>query len=302
MRAEKISPKHLAALAAVFILGDSVIVLPSPDSGKFVFWGFLLSVAAAAAVFFAAVPVSSLIAGAETTGAVRGAVCIPLLAAAAFYSFYGAGLALKRYMGFVDRVLLPDTQRFFIAFIFIFLAAVLASRRKDVISKLSLIFIVISAITVVLFFALSVKDFRRENIAVYRLPEFSELIEEAIPCFFTVSLPAALIPIYTSLLCGERKKGASFAGLSAGLALVGLCLVECLLLFGAPLSANLDFPLASAVSTVTVGPLFTRMDGLVYCLFFGTALIKTSFCMKLCFYALSHLKNALRRNRGEQKK
>ena len=301
MRAEKISPKHLAALAAVFILGDSVIVLPPPDSGKFVFWGFLLSVAAAAAVFFAAVPVSSLIAGAETAGAVRRAVCVPLLAAAAFYSFCGAGLALKRYMGFVDRVLLPDTQRFFIAFIFIFLAAVLASRRKDVISKLSLIFIVISAITVVLFFALSVKDFRRENIAVYRLPEFSELIEEAIPCFFTVSLPAALIPVYTSLLYGESKKGASFAGLAGGLALTGLCLVECLLLFGAPLSANLDFPLASAVSTVTVGPLFTRMDGLVYCLFFGTALIKTSFCLKLCFYALSHLKNALRRNRGEQK-
>ena len=96
MRAEKISPKHLAALAAVFILGDSVIVLPQPDSGKFVFWGFLLSVAAAAAVFFAAVSVSSLIAGAETAGAVRRAVWVPVLAAAPFYSFYGAGLPLKR--------------------------------------------------------------------------------------------------------------------------------------------------------------------------------------------------------------
>ena len=71
MKIEKISPKHFAALSAVFILGDSVIVLPPPDSGKFVFWGFLLSIAAAAAVFYVAVPLSSLIVKAETAGAVR---------------------------------------------------------------------------------------------------------------------------------------------------------------------------------------------------------------------------------------
>ncbi len=291
--------KHLACLAAVFILGDSIMVLPPPESGRYTFWGFLAAVAAAFLLFLAALPLSNALVLKSGKNIFLRALSALFLTAAALYAFYNAGLVLKRYMNFVDKVLLPDTHKFFIAFIFLLITAFLATRRQEVILKFSLIFVIISVITVLLFFLLSVKDFRQENIAVYRLPSLSELLHEAKPYFFAVSLPAALIPVYEALFTGKTRLGAPFSGLTTGLLLVSLCIVDCLLLFGAPFSARLDFPLASAVSTITVGPLFTRMDGVVYCLFFGSALIKTAVCMKLSFFALSALKSTFRKRKKQ---
>ena len=55
------------------------------------------------------------------------------------------------------------------------------------------------------------------------------------------------------------------------------------------MSARLPFPLAGAVSTVTVGPLFTRMDWIVYGVFFISAVIKAAFCSRLCFGLIKEL-------------
>lgn len=288
MTAEPTYNKHLAGLTAFFILGDAIISLPVVESGGASLLGFLAAAFAAAFLYFAAVPLASrLLLG---KGRAR-LLFVPLLLAAAVYAFYNAGLSLIKYTDFVNRVLLPETPRFFIAVLFILIAAYLASRRQEVILKLSLIFIVAAAVTVVLFFLLSVKDYNAENIAIKKLPDLRELFSGAKPYLLRISLPALLIPVYSALFTGEKRVSAPFFGLLTGLSVIALCLLESLLLFGAPLAKRLPFPLAAAVSTVTVGQLFSRMDGIVYCLFFAAALIKTAVCMKLAYFVLSKVKN-----------
>lgn len=287
MTAEPTYNKHLAGLTAFFILGDAIISLPVAESGGASLLGFLCAALAATAIYFAAVPIAnSLLLG-------KGArlLLAPFLLAAAVYAFYNAGLAFIKYTDFVNRVLLPETPRFFIAALFILIAAYLASRRQEVILKLSLIFIIVAAVTVLLFFMLSVKDYNAENIAIEKLPDLRELLSGAKPYLLRISLPALLIPVYSALFTGEKRVSAPFWGMLTGLSVIALCLLESLLLFGAPLAKRLPFPLAAAVSTVTVGQLFSRMDGIVYCLFFAAALIKTAVCMKLAFVALSKAKN-----------
>lgn len=288
MTAEPTYNKHLAGLTAFFILGDAIISLPCALSGSTSLFGFLMAAIAAVVLYFAAVPlVNSLIIG---KGRARFISALLLFAAAA-YALYNASAAFINYIDFVDRVLLPDTPRFFIAAVFIIAAAFLVSRRQEVILKLSLIFIVVAAVAVLVFFLLSAKDYNTENIALKKLPDLKELFSGAKPYLINISLPALLIPVYSALFTGEKRVRAPFFGLLTGLGVMALCLLESLLLFGAPLAKRLPFPLAAAVSTVTVGQLFSRMDGIVYCLFFAAALIKTAVCMKLAFVALSKAKN-----------
>lgn len=276
MTAEPTYNKHIASLAAIFILGDAVIVLPTSDSGDYPLLGFIAGAIAAVLLYFASLLITN-----------RLIEKSPLLIFAAAYAFYNAGISFIRYTDFADKILLPETSKFLIAAVFIIAAVYLAARRQEVILKLSLISVVIAVIAILLFFLLSLKDFKAENITLQNLPNFNGIIKSIKPYFINIALPALLIPVYSRLFADEKRVYATFSGLVTGLLLTSLCLLESLLLFGAPFAEKLYFPLAAAVSTVTVGSLFTRMDGIVYCLFFVTALIKTAVCMKLAFVALS---------------
>ena len=283
MTAEPTYNKHLASLAAIYILGDAVIILPSSNSGDYPLFGFIVGAVAAVLLYFTSSAITNCLIG-KPCGLI-------LLILAAVYAFYNAGISFIRYTDFADKMLLPKTSEFLIAAAFVTAAVYLAERRQEVILKLSLISAVIAVIAIFIFFLLSLKDFKVENIAVQGLPNFNGLIKSAKPYFLNIALPALLIPVYSRIFAGEKRVCAPFAGLMAGLALEAVCLLESLLLFGNPLAERLDFPLAAAVSTVTVGQLFTRMDGIVYCLFFMLALIKTAVCMKLAFVALTKSKN-----------
>ncbi len=280
--------KHLLSLTAIFILGDAVIILPY-KAGEYSVLGYLLAVSVSLLLFLVAIPLARLLTGNENSIFLK---CVSVIIAVllAVYSLYNAGLCFKRYIGFADKILLPNTQKIFMVILFVAVTAFLAGRSKEVILKLSLVFIVIAALAIMLFFLLSFKDFRLDNIKIYSLPSFKELIKAAKPYFLTVSLPAVLIPFYTFIFANKRKIIAPFWGLSLGLILLAFCVLDSLLLFGTSLAARLSYPLSAAVSTVTVGPLFTRMDGVVYCLIFLTSLIKTTLCMKLSFLSIKKIK------------
>ena len=280
MTAKPTYNKHLASLSAIFILGDAVIVLPTSNSGDYPLLGFCIGVLAAILLYFVSLPVTNRFIGKSL-----------LLVSAGVYAFYNAGKVFISYTDFADKILLPEASRFLIAALFIIAAVNLATRRQEVILKLSLISVVIAVIAILLFFMLSFKDFKAENIALQNSPDFSGIIKSAKPYFINISLPALLIPVYSRLFAEGKRICAPFAGLLSGLTLEAVCQLESLLLFGAPLAERIEFPLAAAVSTVTVGQLFTRMDGIVYCLFFILALIKTAVCMKLAFVALIKSKN-----------
>ncbi len=281
--------KHYACLAAIFIIGDAVITLPDAYYGGAVLPGFLIASCFSVAIYFLSLIICRSLSG---SGVFKRLFLTLFLLAAAVYALYNAARCLLDFLSFADKVLLPGGGHFAVAFIFIFTAAVLSVKKNDVILKLSLITAPFFVIAVIIFFLLTAKDFETENIMLNSMPAFKELRDGTMPYIFKTALPAVLLPPYFILLNKTQpRKGAGLWGLISGLVITALILCDSVLLFGARMSARLPFPLASAVSTVTVGPLFTRMDGIVYCLFFMSALIKTAFCAKLCFEALKKIKS-----------
>ena len=281
--------KHSACLAAIFIIGDAVITLPDAYYGGDIITGFLIAAAFSVAVYFFSLFICRRL---QCGGIFKSIILTLFLLAAAVYALFNGGRCLLAFLDFANKILLPDGGRFAVAFIFIFTAAVLAVKKDGVILKLSLITAPFFVISVIIFFLLTAKDFETENILPKAVPTFCELKNGATPYIFEIALPAALIPPYFMLSDKTQpRKNAGLWGLVAGLLITALILCDSVLLFGARMSARLPFPLASAVSTVTVGPLFTRMDGIVYCLFFISALIKTVFCARLCYGALKRIKS-----------
>ncbi|MBQ7726232.1 MAG: hypothetical protein IJT66_03715, partial [Clostridia bacterium] len=133
---------------------------------------------------------------------------------------------------------------------------------------------------IVLFFVLSIKDFKIANVAIYAFPDLATITRESKPFLLAIFCPALLLPFWEIALFGKAEPIVCLKGFFAGILPIALCLTDCLLLFGAPLAARLSYPLFSAVGTVTVGPLFTRMDGVIYYLLFSSALMKTTLSLK----------------------
>ena len=197
-------------------------------------------------------------------------------------------------MLFAAKILLPSTPRFFVAAIFIIVCAYLALKSREVLLKLSVLAFPIAAVGIILFFFLSFKDFNTEWLIINRLPDIKEFLRDGAPMALNVSLPFLLLPVLGEYFLPHKRKRAAFSGGVIGILLLALCFFESILLFGTSLAARCEFPLYSAVSTVTVGPLFTRMDGIVFCLYFLTALIKTSVCLKICVFSLKRVKSAFK--------
>lgn len=277
---------HSACLAAVVTIGDAIIYLPSEYRGEAMLPGFLIASAAAVLIFLA----SHFLCVYSSGGAIYKKVLFTVLALIlSVYALRSGAHCLLVFAGFADKILLPDGGKFIAAFIFLFTAAVLSLKNRIVLLKLSFIAAPLVAVSAVLFLLLTAKDLEADNIAIGSFLHLKELYGGAAYFFSEISLPAALIPPYFVINEKKPRLSAGLAGLCAGLVVTAAACTVSVLLFGARMSARLPFPLAGAVSTVTVGPLFTRMDWIVYGVFFISAVIKAAFCSRLCFGLIKEL-------------
>ncbi len=283
--------KHFSALAALFLMGDAVICLPGNRSRQFVLIGALLAVLLAVVETLA---VTALINRLMRTGRqtmLKGIASV----SAALFAFWCGVRCFRQFVRFVSDILLPKTGKVWIAVIFLTVLLFLLAKRSEVLLKLALMLFWVVVGVIVLIVVLSVKDFKIAHIAVYRLPTLKELGEECLPFLPGIVFPALLIPPAQAVICGKPDCRGSLSGTFFGGALVLACFTDSLLLFGVKLSERLPYPLYSAVSTVTVGPLFTRMDGAVYGILFVTALVKCTVSFKLSIALLARLRREISR-------
>ena len=88
----------------------------------------------------------------------------------------------------------------------------------------------------------------------------------------------------------------ALAGAVTGFSILGICILNSILLFGAELSGELGFSYISAISTISIGRLFTRLDEFAYLLFFITCIIKITVCGYVTFNCLKKVNTILKEN------
>lgn len=289
MQSRGVYSVHTACAVAMFLLSGSVIILPRRGADELTLVGFAVAAIAAVAVSVVALPLVVKLFSLEPTGrAARGCrnvlyVITCLFAAAVAANGFGT------FVGFVGDIMLPHTAKILVAALF-FVAAILPSvGDKGIVMKFSLFAFLITAAVVVFFLAASLSELRLENVSLLRFPEPMGVVKQALPYFLRLTAALAIIYIYVGVFFKKEKNRAAICGAVVGCAVLGLCLVNVLLLFGAPLAAELDYPYTSAVSTVSLGELFTRMDGLSYFVYFAAQTVQTAICVSLIRELLSRI-------------
>lgn len=149
--------------------------------------------------------------------------------------------------------------------------AAVVSSRKGVLIKFSLIlFPLIFGLTLLIFLFsapyMSIKYLAADSLS--KTISITKIFEFLFICFFSTVLPLIA-------LCEERNSSAAIGG-SIGAGFVVLCIAYTILIFGSGFASELKVPFAKAVSAVSLGDLFFRMDMALYPVCFFSGVLCTS--------------------------
>lgn len=276
---------HITALSAIFVLGGGVISSPFMGADEFNFLAYIISVVLLGLVYLAV----SYLFDKIIARSCCVWICSFLLSAVGIFALFCGAKCFSEMTDFVSRIILPNIPKFFIVLIFGFTVIYFFLRQKESLLKFSLISIVLISAAVIFFFIAPMDKYDLRNIYIFRLPEFKEITLQIKPYIINPLLHSIILPIYFKLNFGETKTKQGFLGALIGCLLLGVCILSPILLFGADVSGDLAFPFSSAVSTVTVGRLFTRLDGFAYFVYFVGSLIKITVCVNVSVESLKKI-------------
>lgn len=284
MKKATVFRSHQSALTALFILGNGVIIFPRNDADEYTFLAYILCTVGAFLLYIFLTPLINKVYGfkpQENTKSYKKALLIILYFITAAASFFSAVSAFVDFSLFVSELILSDlpVAVAFLAFLLIVVFFVL--RRREDFLKFSLLAFTFTALVISFFFIASISDYKLDSIFIFTLPDLKTLFPQIKEYLFNPMLSVLLIAIYEVFVFQRVRKSVSVWGLGLGFLLLGLCILNSVLLFGTHLAAVLDFPYASAISTVTIGRLFTRLDGFSYFVYFASGITRITVCLFL---------------------
>ncbi len=266
---------HTLLMTVLFVLGNAIITFPKRTANINTFLGFivafLLSLLLAAPVCKA---VDFVFDTAHLSGKFSKIITAAVYCATLLLIVLDSAVCVTDYVGFVSQSILPDASKLVIAAVLLGVVFWSATRPDTTILKFSLISFVIVAAIVVLFFVFSLKNMSIEYIFLLSLPDWKDVFFQTLPYLSGVFLSIITTFIYQKLTFARQKISDGILSLGIAAGLFAMVLLNSILLFSSPLAGEYRYPYADAISVVSIGDLFTRMDGFAYFVFFATCLIK----------------------------
>lgn len=285
---------HTVAIWSLFIMGNAIINMPFKNSNEYTFSGLIAAGISGVFLYLITLPIAKKL--------FRDDCCkdkpllIKILSGIAYlalliFSLFCASDAFIDFVNFIKAIVLKDSSMFFIILIFLAVIFFFSLRRQEDILKFFLIaFWFVLAIVIFFFIATSFK-FEFRNIFIFKLPELGELFEQSKPYILNPVIPSVLLPFYNVGVFKNPKIKSGMIGYILGCILLAVCVIGTVLLFGSNFSGILSYPYSMAISTVSIGRLFTRLDGFSYFVYFTTALAKITVCIFVAKISFKKIKN-----------
>ncbi len=162
-------------------------------------------------------------------------------------------------------------------------------RRQANILKFSLLGFVYTAVVILIFTALLLPNLKVENITFPENFNALELTSGFKFEFLNIFLPVILLCFYQYAINGNAQKSAVTVGVIIGAVILLVCALSVVMLFGSEFSSVLDYPYLSAVSSVSVGKLFSRLDAVLYFVFFLSSLLRIEVCIFVIKFCLKKI-------------
>ncbi len=261
------SPKLVCALYTLFVLGNATIFIPAKLNGGGVILGLILSLAAGLITLLIFKNFDLTAFFTKRAGKI----------AAVFLCLFALICAIDSAADFslvANKKILEGGNFFVFSLVFSSLTFFVLKSKKQVVFKISFIFLVLIIFSQLVLFLLSANQFDFSNLEA---PNFSGTFSGGLFFFAKAFAPTLLLPF----IFKNKKsipKGAGL-GMLFGFLLILLPLLQILLIFGFPYSNSLDFAFLSVLDTVSIGLKFSRLEGLAYIIFFFGSLTKCSVCL-----------------------
>jgi hypothetical protein len=181
--------------------------------------------------------------------------------------------ALLDYGAFLNEVMLKNISLPFAVILFLIPVIFIALQNDRVILKFCLFSFAISVVLIGIFIFITLPEYRFNLRELIFPKDLSSFISGSLYYLAVIAFSAVSVGIYLHLITENGFKRAYLSGIASGGILTLLCLLNSLFVLGIAADNN-SFPYSAAISTVTVGDFFTRMDGFSYFLFFMTAITK----------------------------
>ncbi len=262
-----ISAKLTCSLTCLFTLGNAIIFLPKGAGGGGALLGLILSFA----VGFIMLPIfrsfDYVTFFSKKSGKI-GAIFLCLFALICAINSAGDFSLVA------NKKILNNENYFIFSLIFSSLVFLLLRAQKQVIFKISLIFLVLIIFSQLVLFLLSANQFNLNNLKELK---FSGAFTGGLFFFSKSIAPTLLLPF---IIKPEKSTPRGVAlGMLFAILLILFPLLQVILIFGFPYGASLDFAFLSVLDTVSLGLKFSRLEGLAYIIFFFGALIKCAVCL-----------------------
>lgn len=285
-----VSPKHKICILALFIMGNYLLTAPQGPAGNDSALAFLLGVILCIPLYMVYIRIHTLIQDKTLTQAMQflfGKVVGSLLIAVfALYALIMAILTVRSLTQFIKITALPQTPSFLPAVLLVLLSVWIVKNRFSVLAKFSVLYFAIAAACIVFLFAVSIPNMQLSNmmpIAYHNTENIGVQVLRDIG--FSLGQAVLLLFVFQHQQKKESRK-VYFIGLGLGGLMLLLCILNSLLIFGEPFLEKLTYPYYSAVSVVSIGQIFTRMESLTYGVYVICSLVKLTVCLLVCCHAM----------------
>lgn len=217
----------------------------------------------------------------------------------AVYCFGQAAVTVRTYAGFARVVSLPNTDLFYLLALFSLASVYFLRRDRVYLLRFSYGVVIPIVFIIVLIFVLLLPLFRGELL----YPILYDNVENIAVCSAeNLSFPFGNAFLLLGILTEPKEKGKTYASWFLGCGLAGilslLIMMQNLLLLGGRLAENLNFPYNFSTSLVNVSDFFSRLEVFASLFFFLSAVVRSSYCLKLTQKLIANLCSAEERGLG----
>lgn len=261
MKTRKCAP-HISAFSAMFVLGNAVISMPLNTFN--IYFLILSGIISLALIFIAKLLMN--------TGKKNKIMFYVISTFVSILALWGAATTFLDFINFLKSEQLPQISVVLLSVVLAGVIIVFVRSNNWAFYKYSLLTAIIGVISIAICFISGIKNFNFQLSGVI----FSTSLS-SISSFVKFFLPTMLLPFFINT--DKESTNTIFFGVAAGFLMLLVCMVQAALTLGG--STDMPYPYLKSISVISLGSLFTRLDGLVYFLFFVTALIKITICLKV---------------------
>ncbi len=257
--------KHIFCLCALFVLSGGILSAPFNAASGYTVYAFLISAVFGILIYFFTAKYLT-----------KNKIFIGFSVLAALFC---AVDSTADFCVFIKDSLLSEMSIFLIAAAFVAVIVYAASKGKVALLKFSLISFFCMSILIVFFFLATLENFENLNVFYVKEFEFSGLFETFAAYFKKIVFPVFVLPFFNELYFEKPIKKPSLCGVVIGYGALFLTTINSLFVFGEKFAQRVLYPYAAAVSTVTFGSFFTRLDGFAYIIYFSAIIVRVTTCV-----------------------